>query len=359
MKFDYVIGNPPYQEESENKSKTNGQAPRKNIFHYFQKEADKISKEGSVLIYPGRRWIHQSGKGLKEFGKTLINDPRLATVEFYPDAKELFGNAADLADGVTIVVKKQCKEDKGFNYVYSRNGKEEEICVDNPGDDLMPLNPNDFCIVDKIKSFVEEKNIQFLHKAILPRSLFGVESDFVEKNPKSVRLYSSKEKIDLSKQIKLLTNDKAGKSGRAKWYVADRKLIKQNTNYINEFQVIVSSANAGGQKRDNQLEIADNHSAYGRARVALRSFKTYDEANNFYNYVKSYTIRYAFLLTDEALSSLGLLVPDLMDYSSNNAIIDFNNDIDDQLFRMMKFSDDEISYIKNKIDNLRQEGRKK
>ena len=34
MKFDYVIGNPPYQEEVENKSEINGQATRKNIFHY-------------------------------------------------------------------------------------------------------------------------------------------------------------------------------------------------------------------------------------------------------------------------------------------------------------------------------------
>ena len=101
MKFDFVIGNPPYQEESENKSKTNGQASRKNIFHFFQLQADEVARTSSVLIYPGGRWMHQSGKGLKQFGKELINDSRLSTVEFYPDAKDIFGSAADLADGVT------------------------------------------------------------------------------------------------------------------------------------------------------------------------------------------------------------------------------------------------------------------
>ena len=48
MKFDYCIGNPPYQEESENKSKTNGQAPRKNIFHFFQLQADEVARTSSV-----------------------------------------------------------------------------------------------------------------------------------------------------------------------------------------------------------------------------------------------------------------------------------------------------------------------
>lgn len=85
MKFDYVIGNPPYQEEADSDSATNGQKPRKNIFQHFQIQADKIASESSVLIYPGGRWIHQSGKGLKEFGKNLINDHRLSSVEFYPD----------------------------------------------------------------------------------------------------------------------------------------------------------------------------------------------------------------------------------------------------------------------------------
>ena len=114
MKFDFVIGNPPYQEEAESESLTNGQKPRKNIFHHFQIAADKIAKEGSVLIYPGGRWMHQSGKGLQQFGKTLINDPSLASVEFYPSSKEVFGTAADIADGITIVSKRHNKKPPGF-----------------------------------------------------------------------------------------------------------------------------------------------------------------------------------------------------------------------------------------------------
>ena len=77
MKWSYCLGNPPYQSETVGRlSETNGQAPRKNVFHYFQMEADKISEDGSILIYPGGRWIHQSGKGLQQFGRepNIISD---------------------------------------------------------------------------------------------------------------------------------------------------------------------------------------------------------------------------------------------------------------------------------------------
>lgn len=119
--FNYVIGNPPYQKESsESVSKSNGQKPMTNIFQYFQEAADELTEDTSVLVYPGGRWIHQSGKGMQTFGKEQINDTSLSVVEFYPDAGELFGDAASLSDGITIVTKNHKKTSDGFTYIYSK-----------------------------------------------------------------------------------------------------------------------------------------------------------------------------------------------------------------------------------------------
>ena len=357
MKFDFVIGNPPYQQEAENsKSKTNGQKPMTNIFQYFQEQADEISKESSVMIYPGGRWIHQSGKGVKEFGRKQINDPTLSTIEFYPNASDVFGNAASLADGVTIVAKKKEHVGDGFKYIYNKDGHETEVYARHPGNKLMPLNPFDLPVMQKVDKIVEMNNWAFLHDYILPRSLFAIESDFVDKNPDKVRLLEN-DNINYDKgEIKLFTNDKAGKAGRATWFVANRDVITSNQNLIDQWQVVVSSANAGGQKRDNQLAIMDNHSAFGRARLALRSFETYDEAKNFYDYVDSYLIRYMFLLTDEALSSLGKEVPDILNYKTDNGIIDFSKDVDSQLFKIFELSDDEIKYVMSAVDGVSKKG---
>ena len=355
--FDYVIGNPPYQKEStDSVSKSNGQKPMTNIFQYFQNAADDLAEHTSVLIYPGGRWIHQSGKGMQSFGKAQINDKSLSEVEFFPNAEELFGNAASLADGITIVTKNYKKESDGFTYIYSKDGEKFSIHADNPGDNLMPLDPHDLPIEQKINEGIKRLGLTFLHEAILPRSLFPIESDFVEKNPEKVRKYNgSDEGIDFAVDIKLFTNDRAGKAGRATWFIASKDVITKNEEFISKWQVVVSSANAGGQKRDNQLEIIDNHSAFGRSRLALRSFDTYEEAKNFYDYVSSYFIRYTFLLTDEALTSLGKEVPDLQNYTDNNLLIDFKKNIDAQLCQIFNVSDEEFMYMKNRVINLRGE----
>ncbi len=357
MKFDFAIGNPPYQEESETESTINGQKPRKNIFHYFQIEADKITKQSSVMIYPGGRWIHQSGKGLQQFGKELINDKKVSTIEFFPDSKEVFNNSIDIPDGISIVVKNNNKVDAGFNYIYAVKGTENKIHTDNPGEKLMPLNPNDILIVNKISNFVVKNKLHFLHDSILPRSLFSVESDFVEKNPDKVREYYEGCKL-ASDEIKLFTNDKAGSAGRSKWFIVKEGLITSNRNLIKEWQVVVSSAHGGGQEgRDNQLAIIDNCSAFGRARVALRSFKTLKEAQNFYNYVKTDIVRYAFLMTDEALSALGKQVPDILDYTDENIFVDFSKeDIDNQLNKLLGLTDNEITYVKEVINGSNKKG---
>lgn len=352
MKFDFLIGNPPYQEEAESHSKTNGQKPMKNIFHYFQIQADEIAEEGSVMIYPGGRWIQQSGKGLQQFGHDQMNDKTLSSVSLFADSKDVFGQAAELADGVSIVVKNKKKTSDGFDYTYIENGEETEVHMDNPGDLIIPLNPKDKDLFYKILENVKKYNLSFLNDSILPRSLFSVESDFVENNPGAVSLYDRTKTYDWDKKIKLLTNDKAGKGGKARWFIADKSVIKTGREHLSNWKVIVSSANAGGQKRDNQLEIADNHSAFGRSRLALASFKTKKEAENFYKYVSSIIIKYTFLLTDEALASLGKSVPDFKDYSDDNKYIDFNGDIDNQLCKLLSLTPEEFDFIKERVDSV-------
>ena len=352
MKFDAVVGNPPYQIEiAKKKSETNGQARRKSIFQYFQLAADDIATGYASLIYPGSRWIHRSGKGMEEFGLRQINDPRLCRVDFYPDSQEVFTSVA-IADGISIVCKDMQKTTSGFEYVYHKEGTATSYHLENPGDELMPLNPRDGAILEKVKAFCDKNNFPCVSEKILSQKFFGVESDFVEKNPKLVRPYKGGMAIDFATEVKLFTNDKAGKAGRAQWYVAKRNVIEDNKEFIDQWKVVVSSANAGGQKRDWQIEVFDNHSAFGRARVGLGSFKTKAEAENFYAYCTTYLIRFLFLMTEESLTSLAKKVPDVLDYTKNNKLLDFTKDLNAQLYSLCGLTAAEVKYIEKTIIDM-------
>lgn len=349
MKFDAVVGNPPYQEEvAKQESKTNGQARSRSIFPFFQVGADDISSGATSLIYPGARWIHRSGKGMAQFGLEQINDPHLVKLIFYTDSTEIFSDVG-IADGISIVYKNKAKNSDEFEYIYHKGDTVLSTLMKAPGEELIPLNPQDGNIISKVSNMVKNYNIEYIHDRVLSQKLFGIESNFVEENPTKVRLLTKDSTIDYSKEIKLFTNDKAGKAGRSTWFIANRDVIETNANYIDEWQVVVSSANAGGQKRDNQIEIIDNHSAFGRSRVALGSFKTEKEAQNFFKYCKTTLIRFMFLMTDESLTSLGKKVPDILDYTDENDIIDFSKDVNKQLCDLAELTVEERTYIESVI----------
>ena len=80
--------------------------------------------------------------------------------------------------------------------------------------------------------------------------------------------------------------------------------------------------------------------------MALKTFKTEKEAQNFYNYVKSELIRFMFLMTDESLTSLAKQVPDLLDYTDDNGIIDYNGDIHTQLYHLFNISKENQMHIR-------------
>lgn len=235
------------------------------------------------------------------------------------------------------------KNECGFTYKYSVGGKTITIQANNPGNDMFSLNPQDNEIIKRLDNAI--KSFGCLHDSILPRNLFSIESDFVEKNPSLVKEFNDGDYYNPQTEIKLFTNDKAGKSGRAHWYIANKNVIASGSEYLNKWKVIVSSANAGGQKRSNQIAIVDNHSAFGRSRVALKTFATEKEAINFFKYATSEIIRFAFLLTDESLTSLAKKVPDLLDYSDENGIIDYNRDVNAMLYRLFDINETNQQYI--------------
>ncbi|WP_298451535.1 Eco57I restriction-modification methylase domain-containing protein [uncultured Prevotella sp.] len=341
MKFNAIVGNPPYQEVVDQKESTNGQKVSISIFQYFQTISEKIGKY-TALIYPGSRWIHRSGKGLEKFGLAQMNDPHLVLLEFFPCSKDIFKDVA-IADGLSLVLKNMEKNECGFTYKYSVGGKTITIQANNPGNDMFSLNPQDNEIIKRLDNAI--KSFGCLHDSILPRNLFSIESDFVEKNPSLVKEFNDGDYYNPQTEIKLFTNDKAGKSGRARWYIANKNVIASGSEYLNKWKVIVSSANAGGQKRSNQIAIVDNHSAFGRSRVALKTFATEKEAINFFKYATSEIIRFAFLLTDESLTSLAKKVPDLLDYSDENGIIDYNRDVNAMLYRLFDINETSQQYI--------------
>ena len=113
-------------------------------------------------------------------------------------------------------------------------------------------------------------------------------------------------------------------------------------------------ANAGGQKRDWQLELFDNHSAFGRSRVALGMFKTKVEAENFLKFCQSDIVRFFFffLVTDEALTTLAKEVSYLGDWKTAEGLLDFTRDINTQLCTLFKLTKPEASYVTKTIRNF-------
>ena len=73
---------------------------------------------------------------------------------------------------------------------------------------------------------------------------------------------------------------------------------------------------------------------------------TEKEAINFFKYATSEIIRFAFLLTDESLTSLAKKVPDLLTYSDENGIIDYNNDINTLLYELFRIDKKNQQHIR-------------
>ena len=93
MKFDVIIGNPPYQEEVEGNGRSNP------VYNYFMDEAYKIGKKVE-LITPAR-FLFNAGQTPKAWNKKILMDSNFKVIHYAQQSDTVFHNV-DIKGGVAI-----------------------------------------------------------------------------------------------------------------------------------------------------------------------------------------------------------------------------------------------------------------
>lgn len=101
MKFDVVVGNPPYQEDSGTSARDNA------VYNYFYDLAKQLADK-YVLITPAR-FLFNAGTTPKEWNKEMLEDEHLKCLMYEPDSSKVFPNTG-IAGGVVIVYRDSTKK---------------------------------------------------------------------------------------------------------------------------------------------------------------------------------------------------------------------------------------------------------
>ena len=211
MKFDVVVGNPPYQMDADG---SNRSIP---IYDLFVEEAKKLNPKYISMIVPSR-WL-AGGLGLGEFRATMLNDDRIRRMVDFPNAEDVFpGVGKSIKGGVMYFLWD--RDGRGTCATTIRRGTETS------GPHERVLNEYDIFVREtkalEILEKVQAKNKKPLSDVMSARTAFGIVSNFQgyhkTKQKGDVRFYATSSRGRIEAWIprsEVLTNHEAIGSWKA------------------------------------------------------------------------------------------------------------------------------------------------
>ena len=320
MKFDVIIGNPPYQ-LSDGGGRESSAVP---LYHKFVQQAKKLNPRYLTMIIPAR-W-YAGGKGLDDFRKDILTDQRISEIHDFPITSDCFPGL-NIRGGVCYFLwdnshKGDCKV---FNY------KKREL-ISSIKRPLLEENNNTFIrynqaisILRKVKSFKEKTFDNF----VSARNPFGLTSNFDD----------FKNIISDSHNIKLY---RFGNEGYIK-----EKQISKSQELVHKYKVIVSKASPGGDEYPHKILsepiISEPGSVCTETYLIIKKVSSKEEAKNLISYIKTRFFRFMISLiknTQNISRGVYAFVP-IQDFSKPWT--------DEELYKKYDLTKEEIDFIESMI----------
>lgn len=340
--FDFVIGNPPYQEE------TNNLGDRSNpIYNKFMDEAYKIA--GVVELITPARFLFNAGQTPKEWNEKVLNDEHFKVLRYEPNSSSVFPDT-DIKGGVVITIRDMNKIYGPIGIFTSYNELNGIVKkVDSIENDKLRL---DSIIASQGLYRFSDK---FFKMFPMAKDLSGVGtrnkivSNIVGKLPKAF-LEKPSDDDDYIRLLGRINN-------KREYRYIKRKYIVKN-NYIDTFNLFIPEANNSGRYGETLTEPTIGSPQEGATDTFLSAgqFVSKNEPENLTKYIKTKFFR-ALLgikkVTQHCPPSVWQMIP-LQDFTSNSDI-DWSksvHEIDFQLYRKYGLDENEINFIETHVKEM-------
>lgn len=144
MKFDVVVGNPPYQE---NNDENNRDSP---IYQYFYDLSESIASK-YCLISPAR-FLFNAGQTPKEWNKKMLSNKHLKVLYFNQKSSEVFPNT-DIKGGIAVLY---CDINKNFGPIETFTSVNELNTILQKVSNLEPNSLSDIIYLTTSYSFSDK-----------------------------------------------------------------------------------------------------------------------------------------------------------------------------------------------------------